>query len=383
MFQTLKEGVLKYSVLLKWIQIIGWLIISLGLLFFLGIFKIDFEYSLIGAPINSLYGITYVALYAFGGYLVFFALLLLLPVLDREYLDRMKSYLSLSLILSIVGGGLILYSLLVAFDILPSLASTHKWVDYFILGLILFCSNYITLIFSTEDFHSWAVYDRIWFILIGIGITLEIMSLLAYWSLLKSIQISPGSWGDLYSFGLVFLFLGGFPFLLSYKPTNKTTATVLGSISIILIISGLITYLAPTLALNGILFNTTLFKYNKYFDFLFYGSLLLISGISVASTNKKIQRYFKTVSSLWIVILFFGLTQYLTSILMEITDTHFIDFGLDVLFQQSDRGSLFFGMTWNVFFFNGFITTLIGLIVCNRLIIQETAFSESTTLGEE
>ncbi|MHA2239893.1 MAG: hypothetical protein ACXAB2_16255 [Candidatus Hodarchaeales archaeon] len=88
----MRETIIRFSEALRWVLIIGWLIILLGFTYFLGIFKIDFEYSLLGIPVNSFYGITYLALFTFGFILVLFALLLILPTLDFNQRKALNKY---------------------------------------------------------------------------------------------------------------------------------------------------------------------------------------------------------------------------------------------------------------------------------------------------
>jgi len=99
---------------------------------------------------------------------------------------------------------------------------------------------------------------------------------------------------------------------------------------------------------------------NVYFD------------VSVASYLEEIQNFFRKFPVLWFTLLFLGFLQYLISILMEITDTYFIDLGLGFLFISSTRGSLLFGMTWNVFLINGIIATFSVLAIISSIIFKES-----------
>jgi hypothetical protein len=373
----MRDEVIRYQGILKLILMIGVMIITIGLAFFLGIFKIDFEYSLIGAPVNSLYGITYLTLITFGFFLVISSLLLILPSWDRESRKQLRKYQKLFILFGILGLSLILYSLLVYINILPTLESNQTWFDYFIIGAIISIPNYLAITFSIVNFQDLSKYNRIWILLISTGIVIELLSLLTYWSLLKIIGMSARSWGDLYLFGAVFLFMGGLPLLVSYKQMEKRISNGLGILSIVLIISGIVTYLAPTLALNGIFFPLSIFRYNRYFDFLYFGSLILIIGISIASNLDIKQKYLDKFPVLWGFFLILGFIQYVISILMEITDSFFIDLGLDFLFAKNEHGSALFGMTWNVFLVNSIVTTLPVLIILSSLILNE-----SKNLGE-
>jgi len=368
----LRDSAIKYIGILKFILIIGIMIIFTGLAYFLGILEIDFEYSLLGTPVNSLYGITYLTLFALGFYLVILAILLILPTFDKINRKKLKNYQRLFISFGIFGTVLILYSLLIYLGILPTLQSYQTWFDYFIIGIMISFSSYLAFIFFTENFQELSVYNWIWALLVSAGFVIEILSLLTYWSLLQIIGISANYWSDLYLFGIVFLFIGGLPLLVSYKQTNKRVSSGLVILSLILIISGIITYIAPTLAINGLLFPFSIFKYNKYFDFLLFGSLLMILGVSIASNLEITQKFLKKLPLLWFFFLILGFLQYLISILMEITDTHFIDLGLDFLFLRNAQGSLLFGMTWNVFLINSFITTLSVLIIVSSLIFKES-----------
>jgi hypothetical protein len=96
--------------------------------------------------------------------------------------------------------------------------------------------------------------------------------------------------------------------------------------------------------------------------------------LAIASNLESIQKYFQQYSALWVIFLIFGLCQYTISALMVINDTHFTELELGFLFQESVRGSLLFDMSWNVFLFNGLITTISVLIILSSLIFRETCF---------
>ncbi|MHA2175747.1 MAG: hypothetical protein ACXABI_13015, partial [Candidatus Hodarchaeales archaeon] len=349
----MRETIIRFSEILRWVLIIGWLIILLGLTYFLGIFKIDFEYSLLGIPVNSFYGITYLALFTFGFILVLFALLLILPTLDFNQREALNKYQRLFIAIIILGSIIISYSILVYLKILPAFEFSAIWFDYFVIGLIITISFYLIFIFSTKNFQELSLYNWLWYSLTISGIISIILSLLTYWSFMRTVRLSSNSWGFFYFIGIFFLIMGGLPVILSFRYSNRQFSFILGSISIIFIITGLLTYLAPTFALNGLVFSLRIFEYNQYFDYLYFGSLIFISGLAIASNLESIQKYFQQYSALWVIFLIFGLCQYTISALMVINDTHFTDLELGFLFQESVRGSLLFDMSWNVFLFNG------------------------------
>ena len=186
MFQHLRDATIKYTGILKLLFIFGITIILSGLAFFLGIFEIDFEYSLLGVPLNSLYGITYLALFAFGLYFILFSQLLIFPTFDRKNRKKQENLRKILILVEIIGLILIAYSGLITNNILPTLEVNHSWFDYFIIGVIITFSTHLFIIFSTENFQELSKFNWIWILLVSIGIILELSSLLTYWSLLKN-----------------------------------------------------------------------------------------------------------------------------------------------------------------------------------------------------
>jgi hypothetical protein len=347
----------------------------LGFAYFLDILEIDFEYSLLGAPIHSFYGISYVTLFIFGYYLVILTSVLLFSISERDKQKQFHNYQNILLSVSVAGGGIILYSYLNFLGVLPSIASYHDWFDYFFVGLIFFSLTYFIIVFSNEKLQQSFQYNKILILLLGFGIAIEIFSILTYWSLMKGFQAPPDTWNVYFSFGLIFLFGGGIPILRAYKPKKANLSIFLAVLAILLMISGLIIYLAPTLALNDFFMPMSIFKYNKYFDYLIYGSLLLISGIALGVNNENLQNRLRKFSLLWLIIFLFGALQVFISGVMVLTDSYFVDLGLRSFFHQDLTGSMLFGMRWNVFLFNGIITTLSVLIIIFVLTMQETSTS--------
>ncbi len=288
---------------------------------------------------------------------------------SRYLIVKMKPVL---FFFTIFGTEIILYSILINMHILPCLKPDHSWFDYFVLGIILLFVGFTILIFSIEDVQVLGKYAPLFLIFIIFGCFLELVSFFAYSKILNMFGIKKSVWKDLFFAGIMPIYIGGLPFSL-YKIQHTTNRKYSISISAIsLIVVGSLVYLSPTLALNRIILPMTIFNYNDYFDYLLFGSTLTLIGI--IGITLVFYEFMRAKNVYLVVIFILGAIQIVLSMILLISDTYFIDLGLRPILENLSNlnGYSIFGMTWDVFFFNGLFTTLISLIIISLIIYLET-----------
>ena len=347
------------------------MLILVGFLYFIEYFKHDLsvKYGL-DIPDNSLYGITYQTLFMFGFYFILISLLLILPLMDQKSRNLVNKANFLWILITIVGFEIILYSLLIDNHILSAFNPNHTWFDYLVLGGILSFIGFNVLVFSIKDFQVLEKYFPILSSLIILGMVIELLSFLAYSKLL--IGLKKSVWIDLFLVGIVPLYFGGLPFCLSKIITPFTKIKYIRVLVSFSVTIGFLVYLAPTFALNKLILPMSIFKYNNYFDYLVYGAILTFAG--VAGMTIIYQKTLRHKNNVWTIILSLGIIQILISMILVTSDTYYIDLWVTPFLEifPNLNGHSLFGMTWDVFFFNGLFTTIISLIIISLILFIET-----------
>ena len=370
----MRKSVIKYRELLIWCTIIGISLIIIGLLFFMGINKIDYRYGgyLPQPPSKSLYGITPYDFYAIGLYLLLIGLLLVFPTFNKDKRASLKNKNLLYLVITVNGLEIILYSFLINVNILPVLDPDHNWFGYFLIGFFVFFIGYMFVIFSMDDFSRLDNYQILWLSLVSFGVLMIIISLFTYWGLMRLLTFSPNIWPTFLVFGILAIIIGGPPLLINRITNNKSLAGPFLWIPILITGIGVITYLAPTMALNGILFPMTIFQYNNYYDYLIFGTVLILLGFPFILFSDKSKVRFVKERPVFITILVLGIIHFFLSIVLLLTDTYLIDIGLKSVLPQMGYKTIILGMPSTVWYINGFILTMISLLGIHLLVLRET-----------
>lgn len=371
--------------LLRGVFLFGLLLIFIGFLYFTEFIRHDFaNISNVDLLDNSLWGITYQTLYMFGFYFVIISLLLLLPLMSRDTRNLMSKMNDLWIFISIIGIVVISYSVLVNAHLLLALNSKHSWFDYFILGSILSLIGYNVLIFSIGDFDILNKYSVIFQGLIILGIILELISFLTYCKLLLGLGIPKPAWEGLFFVGIVPLYFGGLPYSLTKAQQSITPHKTIPIVLVSCIIIGGLTYLAPTLAINKIILPMTIFKYNNYFDYLLFATILTL--VSIVGITLHFHELMRPRSIVWYSIFILGLIQIFISLVLVISDTYFLDLGLTPFLEDFPylNGYSLLGMRWDGFFINGFFTTSLALIIISLILFLEALeLNRETNKGNE
>ena len=373
MVRSLRDTIKNTSGVLKGLFVLGTILIIIGILHFTGLIEHDFSTRYgISIPDNSLWGITYQTLYAFGFLFIFVSLLLLLPIMDQKSRLSMEKLTPLWGLLIIIGIGFIVYSVLIYMNWLLVLDSNHSWFDYYMLGGILTFIGFVVLIFSPENFNDMIKYYSAYKGIFFLGVFIEILSFLSYSKLLLTFGILKTQWIVLCVIGIIPLFIGGIPLLLISIQNSLIKKILIIITSLLGLIIGGITYLAPTLALNKIIFPMSVFKYNNYFDYLVFGSLLFIGSLLWIKINFK-GKFLKR-NTIWGLFLILGFINILVSSMLVISDTYFIDLGITPFLENKSTlaGYSILGMTWDVYFFNGIFIIIIAIIIITSNLFIET-----------
>jgi hypothetical protein len=328
---------------------------------------------------KSLYGITPYDFYAFGFYLLLIGLLLILPTLDRGNREFLKKRNLLYLVIMINGIEIVIYSVLISLNFLPVLDPDHTWVGYYLIGFFVFFIGYFFVLYSVDDFTILGNYRNHLLFMVSLGVMMIIISLFTYWGLMQAFYFSPNLWPIILLCGGIVLITGGPPLLITRITSNKSLSKPLFWISIAITGIGILTYLAPTLALNGIIIPMTIFQYNDYYDYLVFGIVLILVGLPNILFSENIHIRLEKKSYIFITILALGGLHFFLSVLLLLTDTYFIETGLKSILVQMDYKSIILGMPWTVWYINGFLLTITSLIGGQAILLRETLTHDNQT----
>jgi len=352
----------------KWILClisIGIILTVISFLLFLGVIETA-DAVLYGLPEKSLFGFEYQVLLAFGFYLTFLGVFLILPILDTKNRITLKKFEIFFLVSFIHGIELLIYSVLISY-VLPPLDPSHSWFDYYILGVFLILFSFSPIVFRIQDFKKLPAQKILCALLCLIGIFLYIFSLFVY---------NTSMWRVLFLYGNIILYVGGLPLLVSYGANLRSSLDRLQIIWVLIAIIGVVIYLTPTLILNG-LGPMSLFRYIRYFDFLTFGTIIILCGIVPLGLTNKYRNLINEFRFIWITLLFLGIIQVFISGMLVISTSYLVEIPLDIIISgRTHVGPMILGMTWDVFYINGAVMTMISLVFICPILFFETIESE-------
>ncbi len=369
----MRKIVVRSSSILLTLAGIGILTITLGIIYFSGAGGIESE---------LFYGFNYGILLAFGFYLSlvgFFPVLTSLDASGKNAVQKFKPHLFL-----ITGIGVIflIYSALVPHTLSP-LTPSHTWFDYYLLGALLIIFGFSAILLTIRDRERIWKFKIILLLIFAIGILIEIVSLLTYFELLAFIDIKKSMWLTFYLFGGIILFIGMVSLMISASSSFRVIIHRLRFIWILIALIGIIAYITPTLALNGIL-PETVFELMNYSDFLFFGGLAIIIGLLLISASEQAYDFIYKLRFLMLFLLLVGTIQLLISFILVLPTSEYIDIpqleSLPLMTISDYPGTTGFlmliGMTWDVFYINGIIMTFISIIfICSIVFFESEEIS--------
>ncbi len=342
---------------------IGILIMAVALLFFTGVAS---SVDTTADPLRwnrLVYGFDYRVLTAFG----FFLLLFLSPVLASLDASAKKSvkkiYVYLDLIVGI-GILMLIYSALVYGEFLTPFDPLHTWFDYFIIGSLLIIIGFTTILFSVQDRERLWNFKPLFALFILVGFLLQISSLVIYGQML---EISDIGWDILFLFGVIILYLGVVPLLLTASTSFRNILRRLRIIWILGAFIGIIIILGSILVYAEIIDQSLVLELDWYGILAFGGVLTLLFILPLASVRYEITHKLRFI---WLVIFFLGIIFVVISAILILPESPEIEAAVGTLL-----GNSLFGATWDVFYMYGTVIIIFSLsFMCSVLYFETEEF---------
>ncbi len=353
----------------------GITIITLGFIYFTGIG---------GSPGRLFFGLDYGILTVFGFYLVLIGLFPVLSNLDAGGKKSLKKlYVHLVLFMAF-GAILLIYSVLVP-QPLALLDPRHSWQDYFAFGALILVLSFSMILFSVQDRERLWKLKFLFLLVFFIGFLLEILSILANFNLLESLGFGKEWWIAFYFYGGVILLLGLIAVLLTASQRFREIIHSMRILWILMIILGLVIFIVPSLILNNLLVpveqQSDIWTIIPYFGFLSYGSFVLILGLLLFVSSDQNQNIIRKLRYISPIIFLFGFIQVVIAAIWALSSSPQINdfysgvFGLSII--ATDNNILGVGMTWDIFFINGLVTTLVSLtLICSNLYFEKVQIGD-------
>ncbi|MFX0050920.1 MAG: hypothetical protein ACFE8U_06450 [Candidatus Hermodarchaeota archaeon] len=373
----MRKAVVRSSNILLTLGGIGVLTITLGFLYFSGAG---------GVEGGLFYGFNFGILLAFGFYLSLVGLFPVLTSLDVSSKNTVRKFYAHLIILSVIGVILVIYSTLVPHTLAP-LDPSHTWFDYYIFGAILIIFGLSPILLAIRDRKRIWKFRIILFLVFFVGILLEIVSLLIYLSKISDLPfeflqdfVDQSMWINFFIIGGIITFFGMIPLLVTASSGFRGIIHRLRFIWILIALIGIITYFAPTLALNGIIFTEDIFDVIGYFEFLLFGGLAIAVGLLLISASDQAYDFIYKIRFIILLVLFIGTIQLIISFILVLPTSEFIDIPeleaiplMTISTYPTTLGYfMFLGMTWNVLFFNGIVMSFIAIIFICSIVFFES-----------
>jgi hypothetical protein len=312
-----------------------------------------------------LLGFDYKILIAFGIYLTLITVLPVLSGMDaraKTSVKKISPHLILMVCVGILG---LIYSFLVYGIYLSPIDVQHTWIDYFTISATILILGLLPLLFAIKD------RDRLWnlklvyFVLIIVGIVLEIVAVLVYGHYLDTlIRLPDIGWDAFFLSGGIFLLLGISPLLFGASSNlrdffHKTRFfMIIGvAISFALIILSLairIEILEPSAILN-----------TEWFVWFWFGSLLLVVTTGILSSSRDFSGFLNKFSVIWILALLLGVIMFIISLLLAASSSPEIT---DIIALPDNLA----GYTWDFYFMYGAVISFFSIIIIISIIYFET-----------
>lgn len=357
---NLRSRVISLRIVLFGVILLGILFGLAGLGVFLGWLAMDpRDFNVLE---HSFFNLTYPTFLAFSTYFVLAGIFMIFPTLDTGERKRIQEGRGLFLFILLIGVELLAYSLLQnAFTTLPMLVEWHSKGDYAVWGIFLVVVSYPILVFTADTLRANKTYYQL---SVCIGFVVVGSSVLIYGS---------SQWWLFFSIGCIFLLMGGLPLILLYISDSQDFLERYGFVFLASAVLGILIYLTPTLVHNNILPRVILGTFS-YFDLLLVGALLLVLGCTPLAVSRS-RVVFSRLKGFWVALLVIGVGQMIIAVLIASSPGV-----IDIQFLFPDD-ALFY-MTWDVWWINGAISTLMGLIFITPDLYNQTWSPKQQGLGD-
>ncbi len=317
------------------------------------------------------FGFNFRILTAFGFFLLLIGLFPVLAVLDASAKRGVKKlYVHLVLL---VGFGLItlIYSMLSYPELgdqgyLKPLDSYQTWFDYFIVAALLIIIGLSPLLFSVQNRERLWNFKLLFGLFIVVGLLLQIISMVISFGIfdLTEMGLPEIGWDYFFLFGIIILFLGLVPLLLTASTRFRN---VLHRLRIFWILGALIGI--------GILLGSYLVFTNPelidldidWVIYFVYGTLLTILTVLLLVSSKQLHKTIYKLRYIWLLSLFLGIILVVISTILVLPTSPDIEAAIGTLL-----GNDFLGATWDIFYMYGIIITIVSLIIICSILYFET-----------
>ncbi|UCG02784.1 MAG: hypothetical protein JSW11_02100, partial [Candidatus Heimdallarchaeota archaeon] len=356
----MRKTVVRSSRVLLTLAGIGILSMVVFLLFFSGIAS---GKASTGGWARLIYGFEPQIFVAYGFFLLVIGLIPVLTVLDINAKKGVKRLYFHLLLLFGIGIVMLIYSALVYGTYLAVLDGLHTWFDYVIIAVLLIIFSLLPILFSIQDHERVWNFKLIFALLILIGIVFEIISIVIYSQILV---IPDVGWDIFFLFGLIMLFLGMVPLLLTAGPNFREFLYHLRFIWILGMLIGIVLVLASYLAVSEIIEESLILDMD-WFVILAYGGLLLLLAILPLTSVIQLKEIIKKFRFLWLITFFFGVLLVVISAILILPQSFEVEAAIGTLL-----GTKLLGVTWDIFYMYGTLIVILSLPFISSILYFET-----------
>jgi hypothetical protein len=300
---------------------------------------------------------------AYGFFLLVIGLLPVFTVLDTNAKKGVKKLYVHLLLLFGIGILMLIYSALVYGDYLTAFDPLQTWFDYFIIAALLIIFSLLPILFSIQDRERVWNFKLFFALLILIGIALEIISIVIYSQILV---IPDVGWDIFFLFGLIMLFLGVVPLLLTAGPNFRELLHRLRIIWILGFLIGIVLVLVSYLVVSEII-EKSLVLDTDWFVILAYGGLLTLLVILPLTSAVQLTGIIHKLRFLWLVAFFFGIISVIISAILVLPESFEVEAAVGTLL-----GTSLLGVTWDIFYMYGTLIIILSLSFIGSILYFET-----------
>ncbi|MFW9778751.1 MAG: hypothetical protein ACFFE8_07840 [Candidatus Heimdallarchaeota archaeon] len=371
----MRQIVIRSQKLLVTLASLGVFLMALGLLYWTGM----------GGTPRVFYGFDYSYLVVFGFFLAlgYYPALVSLDTGGKNSVRQIYVHL---LLLFGLGLLILVYSLLTP-NFLTPLDPRHDWKEYYYFGAIFATFAFATLLLSAQD--RWRIWRLkfVYLLIFLIGFLLVIVSLVTKLDdfmslgLTDSIDLDVSMWLNFYLYGTIVMLLGLLPMIISGSPEFRDRMHTLRFLWFLMALIGVILYIIPSIGFLddflglGILPLEIVTGFG-YWAFLGFGAVFLFLGMLLISSSPQAQGFIQKFRYVFLFILLLGVIQVVIAAIQVLPGSPEVS---AILGGQSILDNTIQGMTWDVFFINGTVMTLIAVIFLGSIIFFETEHFGGTT----
>jgi len=366
----LRKTVVRSSRVLLTLAGIGILFMIVALLYFTGVASsIDINAD----PVTwsrTLFGFDYRVITAYGFFLVLIGFLPVLVVMDASAKKSVKRLNLHLLLLFGIGLVMLIYSALVYGTYLTPIDPLQTWFEYFIIAALLITLSLMPILFSIQDHERLWNFKFLYFLFILAGIILEIISIVIYAEIL---EIPDVGWNIFFLFGLIILFLGMVPLLLTAGSTFREILYRLRIIWILGVLIGIVIVLVSYLVYAEILDLPDI----DWVVILAFGGLITLLATLPLTSVVQLTEIIRKLRFIWLITFFLGIISVIISAILILPESPEVEAAVGTLL-----GTSLIGITWDVFYMYGTLIIILSLSFICSILYFETE-EESGPVGLE